>query len=687
MTSRLPSGLRFAAALASAAFAAIIVWMLVLLWQYALVAPPSFDGAMNLNTARSLLHGTGYGFFYDRFFSFPAQTDGPFILPAALAFWIGGVTPFTTQVVNLAYVFALVVVVVTLLRRLDVPLWLALFAVMACVMTPGFAEFSMNGYGEIPMLVWFIGGLIVLLPREAEGMSDRRLFVAGMLFGVSYLTKVVALVCIAPAVLVLGCMILARPRRWARLFRLAAGFALPVVLWELFRYVQLGNLHNYVDWWHYQLAQIRAQSGARPMGMQHGRIVTGLNHLKALSNMTGVPTAALALLIAAPVGLGLIFAIKRSTPGRLRLGIGLLSIVCGLYFFWWIFITPEAFLWLRRIIAGLLLLQCLLAAVLMVVYVRVAGWIASRTTRPKLMTALAVPLLAVAVFGQFRLMRSGEFVSNPPRPPGYALEMLRVAQDVKALPAGATLFGTAWWQSPVIALFSGRHFMNLAHWPIDRINAAPDKYFVTDMYSQSIDASAIQELLQRSSYVPVMKSDGGSIYRLTSVRPYDPFTPNDENVAKLSSSLDFSRADYAARRGIYQREADRDAWMSPRAAILLARKHEDTVRIGLEVPNELFKASKSGSLMLEISSTGCLDRKIELAESGVHTLVLSLDCPGSDESKPFEIDLRADQHVPYIPQIDSDNRQRSVRLRYVRLETEGAASSARNAVTEPAVKE
>lgn len=689
MTSRFPSGLRFAATLASAAFTLIIVWMLVLLWRYALVAPPSFDGAMNLNTAQSLLHGTGYGFFYDRFFGFPAQTDGPFILPAALAFWIGGVTPFTTQVVNLVYVFALVIVIVTLLQRLNVPLWLALFAVAACLMTPGFAEFSMNGYGEIPMLVWFIGGLIVLLPTGTEsGLSDRRLFAAGLLFGVSYLTKVVALVCIAPAMLVLGCVILAQPRRWTRLLVLAAGFGLPVVVWEVFRFIQLHRLHNYIDWWRYQLAQIRSQSGAKHTGaVHHGRIESGLLHLKALSEMSGVPAVALAALIVVPVVLGALLAINRSTSTRLRLGIGVLSVVCALYFFWWLFITPEAYLWLRRIIAGLLLLQCLLAAMLVATYARIVAALANWKARREVLPVVAAAALAFAVFGQIRLMRTGEFISNPPQPPGYALQMLRVAQDVKALPADATLFGTGWWQSPVISLFSGRHFMNLEHWPLDRINSVPVKFLVTDIYSQGIAESTIQGVLDRASYVPVMKSEGGSIYRLDTVRPYVPFAPKDENLANLSSSLDFSRADYDARRGIYQREGDRDAWMSPDAAVLLERRHEDTLRIGFEVPPELVRAASPRYPVLKISNPGCFDRTVELMESGVHTLLVSLDCPGSDEGKPFEINLHVDGHVPFIPQIDSDNRQRAVRLRYVRLETDGVGTAAREPVRPAAVRQ
>jgi hypothetical protein len=55
----------------------IVAWVLAGYIRYAVIAPPTFDGAMNLNTGLSFVEGRGYGFFYNVFFPFPAQTDGP----------------------------------------------------------------------------------------------------------------------------------------------------------------------------------------------------------------------------------------------------------------------------------------------------------------------------------------------------------------------------------------------------------------------------------------------------------------------------------------------------------------------------------------------------------------------------------------------------------------------------------
>jgi hypothetical protein len=108
--------LRRAAIALDVAMVLAIAWLLSFLVRYALEATPSFDGAMNLNTARSFIEGHGYGFIYDVFFPFPAQTDGPFVLPSALLMLIGGVTPLTTQGVNLAYFIGATILLVILLK-------------------------------------------------------------------------------------------------------------------------------------------------------------------------------------------------------------------------------------------------------------------------------------------------------------------------------------------------------------------------------------------------------------------------------------------------------------------------------------------------------------------------------------------------------------------------------------------
>ncbi|MEM5340216.1 hypothetical protein [Paraburkholderia azotifigens] len=656
------------AILVSLVVAGAIAWTLVGFVRYAMIAPPGFDGAMNLKTAASLVRGDGYGFFYDRFFPFPAQTDGPFILPTALAFWLGGITPFTGQVVNLLYIAALITLLTVLLRRLNTPLWLALLAALTCIAMPGFVEYSMNGYGEVPVLAWFFAAMLALVPRTGNGVPSRaRLAAAGALFGVAYLTKVVALVCVAPATLILTCVVFCQSDRKARLIGLYIGAVVPVLLWELFRLIEVGSAHSYVNWWRYQVAQIRAQSGAKNTGAVEGFLAKGAHHLSILSDMTGVPTAVLAIGIVVPVFVGLLLALDKRTRPNTRLVLAVLVTVVGLYFFWWMFISPTAMTWLRRILDGLVLLQCLVVVAL------VAGWprrpdphMLSSAREPRGNVVLVVALIP-AIACSLLLARNGESLTRQPQVPDYALTMYKMADTVRALPADATIFGTGWWQAPVVSLFSGRQFENFEHWRTDRINAVHDKYFVTDMYTEGISQSSIQQVLDVSDYEQVVKMTGGALYKLNKVRAYREFTADDTNVANLANGLNFSVADYPHRRGFYSRESNKEAWVGLHAAVMLKRKDENTLTMSIDLPSDLIDAASTHRLRLQVSSPGCLDRVVELSKPGEQTIKLPLACDAWTSARPFLVTLSSDQQMPFIPQIDSDNRLRAFKLRRMQL--------------------
>ncbi|MGF6240989.1 hypothetical protein P3T42_002740 [Paraburkholderia sp. GAS38] len=654
--------------LASVLFSGIIAWTFLGLVRYAIVAPPSFDGAMNLNTAASFLHGHGYGFFYDRFFPFPAQTDGPFILPATIAFWLGGITPFTSQVVNLVYIAALICVMVVLLRRVGAPLWLALFGVMVCVATPGFVEYSMNGYGEVPVMVWFLAALAVLASAEShKNLSLARLFSVGLLFGMAYLTKVVALVCVAPAIVVLGCTLLAQPNKFRRLGFLCAGFAVPVFAWEIFRLVEVGSVRDYVHWWWFQLAQIRAQSGANRTDAAEGFLSKGVHHLSILADLTGVAAPWLAIGIVVPIVIGAILARDRRRSANARLVLWSLVAVTGLYFYWWLFMSPTAMTWLRRILDGFLLLQCLTVGVLAAVWLRPREASEPSIGKAKILRPVMLLALIPVVICQLQLVRSGQSITHPPQSPSYALDMYRVADKVRSLPQDATIFGTAWWQAPVVSLFSQRQFMNIDHWLAPKVNALGDKYFVTDMYTEGISQSSIHAVLDRSTYHTLLKLNGGSLYKLDSVQSYAPFTAEDSNPADLASGFDFAREDYPHRRGIFERESNRDAWVSVDAAVMLRRSNENVLRMTFEVPRELVKGLAPKAALLHVTSPGCLDQALPLNKVGVRTVSLPLTCQGLPMAQPFQVNLSVDDHVPLIPQIDADNRLRSFKLRSMEL--------------------
>ena len=101
--------MRFAKASASA---------LVFVVAVAAAAKDPFVGTWNLNVAKSLLEGNGYRNFYDEWVPFFPETNAPFVLPAAGAIALLGVSPLGTQLVNLLYLVAFAALVFLLVARL-----------------------------------------------------------------------------------------------------------------------------------------------------------------------------------------------------------------------------------------------------------------------------------------------------------------------------------------------------------------------------------------------------------------------------------------------------------------------------------------------------------------------------------------------------------------------------------------
>ncbi|HWT36324.1 MAG TPA: hypothetical protein VN289_08580, partial [Paraburkholderia sp.] len=238
---------------------------------------------------------------------------------------------------------------------------------------------------------------------------------------------------------------------------------------------------------------------------------------------------------------------------------------------------------------------------------------------------------------------------------------------VRKLPADATVFGAGWWQAPAVALFSGRNFSNFEHWRASRIDAAGDKYFIADMYTIGISQPTIDKVLDRAQHQQLVKMQGGELYRLGAVRPYPPFAPEDRDVSRLSGGFDLSSGDYAARRGFFPREEGRLAWAGLDAAVMLKRDVQTALDMRVEVPPDLRSQQNGHDAMLHVTSPGCLDTSVDLVPGGQQSIHVPLTCPAWPEARPFEVGLSVDQQVPFIVQIDSDNRLRSFKLLSMRL--------------------
>jgi hypothetical protein len=644
----------------------IIAWIFSGYLRYALISPPSFDGAMNLNTALSFMNGQGYGFSYDIFYPFPAQTDGPLVLPASILMRLGGVTPLTAQGVNLTYLLGTVLAAFLLFRSLNGSTTVALAGSLVVLMTPGLFPYSMGGYGEIPMLFWMLCSLNILAPTlDAGRPSAARLSLGGGALALCYLTKTVGAMLVIPTLIVFSSAFFIRHgRKSGRLMWLFIGLALPVLSWEVFRLIEIGSWRGYQDWWRLQFGQTLLQSGAvETLNGDRGPIATGLEHLEILAPQVGTPPIWLAIFLLVP------WLAVAAVIARLWRGGDLKNAFCLaacwsialLYFVWWLFIEATDHTWLRRIVAGLMLQQ-LIAVIASIALARAFGRSRAyiRALRPVLAGA-AVLLLVSVTF----LLQNGETFFHPPTASADDLDQIRLAKTIRELPADATLFGFGWWKAPVLALFSGRPITNLYAWDPEKINGLPHKYLVVDFYAKGLAERELDEVLSTLDSRVVSTVPGGAIYEIDKVLPYEPFSPQESDPDNLRAQYVAADGAYAASRGFYGPEGS-VAWIKPDAALWLRRQNQTGILLSIFVPSQLTTEAPDIPLQIHLQSAGCLDRTTPLVP-GEQRIVLPLACPPLEDPAPMELTLHVNGAMPRPQQIDGDQRRLAILVKDISL--------------------
>ena len=371
------------------AWLGVILPMLLLVKQ-AWVSAPGFDGAMNLQVAQNLSHGLGFSRQYitgqggivnyakgTTLFPQEIQTSGAYIFLAAGLIKIFGASTFVFELPNLIFLLVLLTATSIALRRWPIARIIGPAVVVFAV--PSVTQTSLGGYGEYVVAALVIAAFVMF---GAIATGGRRplwtLFGASVLVGLALTVKTVAFFALPAFVVGLIGLVLARPggaraafNRWLVVPISLVGGALPFAAVELQRFVSLGSFAAYRTYWHKQFKAAGSQAGVSGTGQ--GSAATdkthGLHkiadHFHLLSVATGINSVVLLIALVTPflalVGLflyrGMSWRDWLAKPGAL-LSIMLAS-YAGLYFVWWLAVTPTAKAWLRRIIIALVVVVLL----------------------------------------------------------------------------------------------------------------------------------------------------------------------------------------------------------------------------------------------------------------------------------------------------------------------------------------
>ncbi|HKE47637.1 MAG TPA: hypothetical protein VKB52_06205 [Rhodanobacteraceae bacterium] len=538
----------------------------------------SFDGAMNLEVARSLAEGQGYERMYAgrSGFSHEIQSRAPFILPAAAIFGAFGVGVWQAQLTNLLYVAALAIVVLALLRRHASWQW-GLAAVALCLWIPGLREIAMNGYGEVPALAWWLAAVLVLSVDGDRTSGFGRLFAAGVLAGIAVLTKTVLAIGLVALVPLLLSRIAACRGSRARfaigaIAALAAGVVLPALAYELAHVAALGDLARWRTWVSDEVHAIHMQAGTTA-GFKdtHGVGSKVVVHAHVLAANTGIPLALLPFWIAGPIALAMLG--RRWVSGaNARAALLALAVFAAIYFAWWLGFTPTAKAWYRRIFNGVLVLEVLLVALL------AAAWMArARASKSKLALAACVALVALQV-----PLVAGTLAGSDAEQFGGTDTLREDLAAVARVPADETIFAAGWYSAPVLALYSGRRFDDIADQAPADLAASSPAYLALDMQALAMGAGTYW--IDRYAHRDLASTPTLRLVEIDAKTPRNPFEGVAVDAAAVKGYVNFHDGEYPYLFGFQNREGDGWRWAMADSETLLRYRGEAEFAVDVYIP-------------------------------------------------------------------------------------------------------
>ena len=318
---------------------------------------PSFDGSMNLQVPVSLvrdgLYATNYGGLVP--FERRIQTGGPVLLPIAVMFKLFGIGSFQALLVNVFYIGVMVFFFVRISKELKANRVAVVWFLGITVFIWSYMELAMGIYGEIPTLALFLGMVYFLLLSERKGKACY-FAIAGVFYGLAYLTKTVILIAVPAIIAVFASKwLIEKKMKLKDILLWAVGAAAPVGVFELYKLAQLGVSH-YLVYWRGQSDNILRQAGVKAGYADTPNLIEKVRiHLTAFTDTFGIPTEVLLILL---IFNFIWFACRIMKRKKLDF-VAIIELVVYSYFGWWLLITPTEKAWGRRIIIGLLLLEWL----------------------------------------------------------------------------------------------------------------------------------------------------------------------------------------------------------------------------------------------------------------------------------------------------------------------------------------
>lgn len=430
---------------------------------------PSFDGSMNLQVPVSLvregLYATNYGGLFP--FARRIQTGAPVLFLIALMFQVFGIGSVQALLINVFYIALMVFFFIQISKELKANRTAVILFLGLTILIWHYMELAMGIYGEIPALALFLGCIYCLMLAQKKEKAGY-FAIAGLFFGLAYLTKTVILIAVPALIVVfISKWLVEKKMKCKDILLWISGAAVPVMVFEIYKLNQLG-LSHYLVYWSGQSDNILQQAGVKAGYADTPNLIEKAGiHLAAFEDTFGIPSAVLMVLLILNFAWFAFRAIKKK---KLEF-VDIIELVVYSYFGWWLLITPTEKAWGRRIIIGLLLLEWLSSIKGFYIFDRLSE-------KGKLSISPSAKAIAETVICGFAVVfiSYGMQVYNGDAKKGD----LELAQAVcqKARDEQAVICGNGWWQAPAISFYSGVDFADLSELDLSRTETPV--YFVAD---------------------------------------------------------------------------------------------------------------------------------------------------------------------------------------------------------------
>jgi hypothetical protein len=419
---------------------------------------------MNLQVPISLIKNRIYGTFYHKVYPFDLwiQTGPTVLLPIALSFKILGISIPSAGIVFELY-FMLCIILLAMLSAKAEGNVCGIIGLVSLIFTPYLLRMALGGYGEFPTLFFLLLSILLLEKWVTSRFRNSFLFFSGIVSGLAFLTKVIALLHITGLLFtIIAVSIVQRRIRNSIIFLI--GFFIPMLLWEIYKFCALykfyGTSEAYIEWWKIiKGGIIRKGIGTAGKGLFIKRFSQNLTEL---SKILKVSKHILILSIFFSFGYYLIELINIFKRDFLKEKFVLkfsFFAITFLHLTWWLFFSPDP--WFRRAIIGIVMWKMVVASSAILFFGKIL-------LRKKLISfvevvkkCISVIFLIICIKGV--LTPDIKLITWSFHPSPKLVAQKKMAKIIQTLPKESEILTYSWWQCPDISFLSGRTFKDITN--------------------------------------------------------------------------------------------------------------------------------------------------------------------------------------------------------------------------------